>query len=30
MVGVRYYKGYANIDEMVDMVREPNNPYDQW
>lgn len=26
----RYYKGYANIDEMVDMVHEPNNPYDQW
>ncbi|EFJ52656.1 hypothetical protein VOLCADRAFT_115608 [Volvox carteri f. nagariensis] len=30
VVGVRYYNGEANKDEMVLLVREPNNPYDRW
>ncbi|GFR51517.1 hypothetical protein Agub_g13933, partial [Astrephomene gubernaculifera] len=30
VVGVRYYEGEANLNEMVLLVREPNNPYDRW
>ncbi|GME26052.1 putative snf2 family helicase protein [Neofusicoccum parvum] len=28
IVGVRYYSGYATINEMVMLRREPENPYD--
>ncbi|PNW72987.1 hypothetical protein CHLRE_14g614400v5 [Chlamydomonas reinhardtii] len=30
VVGVRYYDGEANTDEMVLLIREPNNTYDRW
>ncbi|KAG2423298.1 hypothetical protein HXX76_015447 [Chlamydomonas incerta] len=30
VVGVRYYTGEANLDEMVLLIREPQNPYDRW
>ncbi|GLC34103.1 hypothetical protein PLESTB_000837700 [Pleodorina starrii] len=30
VVGVRYYNGEANKNEMVLLIREPNNPYDRW
>ncbi len=30
VVGVRYYTGYANLNEMVQLIREPDNAYDRW
>eukprot|EP00903_Cladosiphon_okamuranus_P011919 g11195.t1 len=29
IVGCRYYRGVAHLGEFVDLVREPNNPYDR-
>lgn len=28
IVGVRYYNGYASMNEQVMVKREPSNPYD--
>jgi len=30
VVGVRYYAGYANKNELVRLIREPLNEYDRW
>ena len=30
VVGVQYYTGYANTNEMVRLTRDPDNPYDRW
>lgn len=29
IVGIRYYRGTVNNNEMVSLVREPRNPYDR-
>ncbi len=29
IVGIRYYKGVAHPNEYVELIREPNNPYDR-
>ena len=29
IVGIRYYRGTVNNNEMVSLVREPHNPYDR-
>ena len=29
IVGIRYYRGTVNNDEMVSLIREPHNPYDR-
>jgi len=29
IVGIRYYDGYANVNEQVMVQREPGNPYDR-
>ena len=30
IVGIQYYQGTVNQNEMVVLVREPDNPYDRW
>ena len=29
IVGIRYYKGVAHPGEYIELIREPNNPYDR-
>lgn len=29
IVGIRYYRGTVNNNEMVSLTREPHNPYDR-
>ena len=29
IVGIRYYRGTVNNNEMVSLLREPHNPYDR-
>ena len=29
IVGIRYYRGTVNHNEMVSLTREPHNPYDR-
>ncbi|KAL4458507.1 hypothetical protein ABPG75_013372 [Micractinium tetrahymenae] len=30
IVGIQYYEGEVNKNEMVSLIREPENPYDRW